>query len=299
MKLYEKFSIEELQNILQTSNTYEEALEKIGYTINSSNRKNIREISEKYDIDISHFVNKQTKNLINQRFGRLVVIKKIPSPRSTARWLCRCDCGALTEVDSNHLRSKAIQSCGCMHKEQLIDFNKTTKLLDLIGQRFGQLVVISRAENIGKQPAWVCKCDCGTITHPIMGSNLRAGVTTSCGCLVSKGEAKIRELFNQYSINYKTQITFSDCLSDKLAPLKFDFGVYNENNELLYLIEYQGIQHYYEVSWTRDNLAVRQMRDKLKQEYCKNNNIPLLIIPYTKFQTLDIDDLIIKELKKI
>ena len=35
------------------------------------------------------------------------------------------------------------------------------------------------------------------------------------------------------------------------------------------------------------------MNDLLKIEYCKNNNIPLIIIPYTHYKDLNISDLIL------
>lgn len=38
----------------------------------------------------------------------------------------------------------------------------------------------------------------------------------------------------------------------------------------------------------------RQERDAIKVEYCKTHNIPLIIIPYSKFNTLTIEDLIWK-----
>ncbi len=31
---------------------------------------------------------------------------------------------------------------------------------------------------------WICKCDCGSVTTPIVGANLRNGSTRSCGCLL-------------------------------------------------------------------------------------------------------------------
>ena len=132
-------------------------------------------------------------------------------------------------------------SCGCLVSQNITEYNQTTKLIDLTGQKFGKLTVLYRADNIQNQPAWICKCECGTITHPILGSNLRRGATKSCGCLVSRGEAKIRELLNENNIKFDTQITFKDCISELGVPLKFDFGIYNQNNELQYLIEYQGI----------------------------------------------------------
>lgn len=293
MKLYEKnFTFDQLKEILSNSNTYDEALEKLGYIKNNANRKVIREISQNYNISIDHFINGQTSNLIGQRFGRLIVEKKVPSKSNRARWLCKCDCGQYKEVDGNHLKRNEILSCGCYHKEIVANYNTNQKLVDLTNQKFGKLTVLYRGDNIGEQPTWICRCDCGTITHPIMGTNLRRGITKSCGCLVSQGELKIRELFNQYNIKFKSQVSFKDCHYKDM--LRFDFGVYDDDNKLKYLIEYQGVQHYQEVEWTRDTLKDRQLRDNIKVEYCKNNNIPLLIIPYTKYSTLSINDLILK-----
>lgn len=56
------------------------------------------------------------------------------------------------------------------------------KFIDLTGQRFGRLLVVKRAENIGKQTAWLCMCDCGNETI-VASWNLKTGNTSSCGCL--------------------------------------------------------------------------------------------------------------------
>lgn len=53
--------------------------------------------------------------------------------------------------------------------------------IDLTGQRFGRLVVVSRAENKGQMSRWNCVCDCGNTTT-VYSSNLRRGYTQSCGC---------------------------------------------------------------------------------------------------------------------
>lgn len=55
------------------------------------------------------------------------------------------------------------------------------KLIDLTGQQFGWLTVVARAENIGRQTAWLCKCDCGNMKIA-QGWNLKSGQTASCGC---------------------------------------------------------------------------------------------------------------------
>ncbi len=66
------------------------------------------------------------------------------------------------------------------------------KFVDLTGQKFGKLTVIERAENKGIQPCWLCKCKCGN-EKVIMGTNLRRGVTISCGCLRSEKMKQLNE----------------------------------------------------------------------------------------------------------
>ena len=58
---------------------------------------------------------------------------------------------------------------------------------DLTGKRFGSLTVIEATnERKSECVCWICKCDCGKITHPIRSSHLKNGNTTSCGCYNSQ-----------------------------------------------------------------------------------------------------------------
>ncbi len=56
------------------------------------------------------------------------------------------------------------------------------KKLDLVGERFGKLLVVGMAENIGKNTSWLCRCDCG-VEKPVLTYNLQAGKSLSCGCV--------------------------------------------------------------------------------------------------------------------
>ena len=74
------------------------------------------------------------------------------------------------------------------------------KLIDLTGQRFGRLTVVSRAENTASgKVRWNCLCDCGakTTNHSHL---LKSGQSKSCGCLqkesVSKSNTKHGDSFN-------------------------------------------------------------------------------------------------------
>lgn len=57
-----------------------------------------------------------------------------------------------------------------------------SKAKDLVGLRFGKLVVLSRYGAAKKRAVWVCKCDCGK-TKTVSTYNLTGGDTRSCGCL--------------------------------------------------------------------------------------------------------------------
>lgn len=66
------------------------------------------------------------------------------------------------------------------------------KAKDLIGMRFGKLVVKKRVENIRGGTAWLCFCDCGN-KKIIAGTSLtRKNGTKSCGCLIGKTGIKAR-----------------------------------------------------------------------------------------------------------
>jgi hypothetical protein len=55
-------------------------------------------------------------------------------------------------------------------------------VIDEMGNRYGRLLVIGRADNLGRDAAWLCICDCGNDVA-VTGGNLRAETVRSCGCL--------------------------------------------------------------------------------------------------------------------
>lgn len=71
------------------------------------------------------------------------------------------------------------------------------KMIDLMNQRFGKLLVIENAGKIdGRRYFWKCQCDCGN-TVTIEGSRLRSGNTKSCGCGKSDGLKKYNEQISE------------------------------------------------------------------------------------------------------
>lgn len=86
--------------------------------------------------------------------------------------------------------------------------------VNLIGERFGRLVIISLQPrpNKKKSPKYLCKCDCGGETIVEYGS-LTSGNTKSCGCLASEvarersslpfGASAFNIVFNRYKSDAK------------------------------------------------------------------------------------------------
>lgn len=66
------------------------------------------------------------------------------------------------------------------------------KFIDLAGQVFGKLTVISRAENVGTRTRWLCSCECG-LESTVDANKLRSGHTRSCGCANRLGNRRRSE----------------------------------------------------------------------------------------------------------
>ena len=94
--------------------------------------------------------------------------------------------------------------------------------------------------------------------------------------------------YHVYDYQEIVQYTFKNLL------FRFDFGILKENGFLSHLIEYDGEQHFKPVkAWGGLERYLKQLDvDKRKNEFCEINNIKLIRIPYTKFDTVCLNDLI-------
>lgn len=67
-------------------------------------------------------------------------------------------------------------------KEMKGTIEKMGQVVNLIGEKFGLLTVVSRAQNNKwKKSMWNCLCECGKTTT-VSANSLRSGETKSCGC---------------------------------------------------------------------------------------------------------------------
>ena len=232
----------------------------------------------------------------------ITVIKRVENKNNKPQWLCKCFCGNEFITRSDALKSGHTKSCGCLQRkkasENIIKYNKSTAL-NLTNQKFGKLIALYPTEKrSGTSIIWKCKCECGNECEVSAAHLVKYNGTQSCGCIQSLGEAKIKKILTDNKILFQTQFYTSSCVfPDTNYPAKFDFYVDNK-----YIIEYDGSVHYYAngYGWNNEkNLTKVKNHDKIKNEWCKNNNIPLIRIPYTIYDNLSLDDLLLETSKYI
>ena len=226
--------------------------------------------------------------LAGRKFGKLTAIQPLDDREyRQVLWDCVCECGGHTKVRAYQLTAGKVKSCGCLISP------------DLIGNTYGMLTVIEKLPYMtGKQMTWRCRCDCGGYKDVPTGS-LTSKNTQSCGCMGSRGEAAIREYLRGKSIKFEAEYTFRELYHlDSSRPLRFDFAIVRPDNCVALLVEYDGKQHFEpcELFGGAQGFSEVQLRDEIKNSYCKDNSIPLLRIPYTAFES--ISSILDEELQK-
>gem|GEM_PF-2043099 len=211
-----------------------------------------------------------------QTFNDLTILKIIRNERmKPAMAVCRCKCGNVITTNKSDVVTGHTKSCGCRIKETV--WESTVK--DFTGMKSTSGVeLLSRAyQNKRGVWMWNCKCPlCGSV-FVALPAKILANHTTSCGCKVmSSRERMIKQILEEMGVKYCEQKRFPDCKSKHTLP--FDFVVYNDDDSINCLIEYDGKQHFIPVPMYggTESLRKTQERDAIKTEYCKRNNIPLL-----------------------
>lgn len=131
-----------------------------------------------------------------------------------------------------------------------------------------------------------CRCrKCGNEWLSLPNNLLKKRGCSNCSA--SKGERQISYWLDYHDIKYYTEYHFEDCKYHRSLP--FDFYL----PDLNICIEYDGIQHYQPVQFgnmtkvdAQEAFKQCQIRDQIKNNYCKNNNITLYRIPYWDYDNI-------------
>lgn len=196
--------------------------------------------------------------------------KPIRKTKNRKAWFQCGVCGEVFPAIVGNIKSGNTSSCGCI------------KIKDYTNKQFGYLKVLCPTElrsNDGRI-LWKCQCQkCGKIKLYRM-DHLVQGDTVSCGCLKkSIAVDLIKNILDKNKIIYEEEKTFKKCINPlNNYHLYFDFYLPDYNC----CIEYDGELHYQSSTFFggEEKLKELQYRDDIKNQYCKNNNIKLIRIPY-------------------
>ena len=223
-------------------------------------------------------IEKNRINNIGEKHGMLKIIDIIWDD-GKAKAICECDCG------NNYIGNKAdiicghTQSCGCLQSKRASESN--TK--DWVGVISDYGVEFICKDHMNEKGQWMWKCKCGVCGNYFIAlpAKINNGHITSCGCRIqSFGEGYISSLLKELNVNFEQQYIFKDCKYKYV--LKFDFAILY-NKDVIGVIEYDGKQHFEPIDFFGgvDGFRKTQIRDEIKNNYCKEHNVQILRIPYT------------------
>lgn len=140
------------------------------------------------------------------------------------------------------------------------------------------------SQYLGDKQMAKLKCSCGneyqtSFSHLIHSKKFRCNECTIKQSNIAKA---VEEFLKSINIAYIKEYTYKDCRGVGGKMLQFDFYLTDYNA----CIEVDGIQHFEVVTFGAslekaiENFKRTQENDKIKNEYCKDKNIPLLRIPY-------------------
>lgn len=249
---------------------------------------------------------------INKR-QTLEVVARAQNTTTTrgAKVICKCICGKYTVLSLNSFRSGSTYSCGCLgkevHRKTCKELGKKSYHKDYTNVKnifYDFIEPLNKFDKNGCQ-YWATKCKkCGKIyeTVPVylINDNRPKGLNP-CECYrrISKGVLKIEQILKENQISYKKEVRFDSCVTPKNNLMKFDFYI-NDS----YLLEYDGEQHFLPEKFNinidgEEKLRLQKEYDDIKNQWCKNNNIPLIRIPYTYFKDICLNDLLLETSKFI
>ena len=121
-----------------------------------------------------------------KEFGFLTIVEIDRKERHTVFVKCSCRCGNTLILPYSHLVNKVKNSCGCTPFEEVKEICYREKMdkhkkVNIIGEKYGKLIVKKEVESKNGKRYYEALCDCGN-TVIVEQGNLRNGLTTSCGC---------------------------------------------------------------------------------------------------------------------
>ena len=201
--------------------------------------------------------------------------------------LIKCNCGETFYTSYKEFKyGKKMQcnDCGFVisGKKQSFSYEEVKNYIELKSDSGCKLL---SEDYINNRTKLKIQCKCGEVFCVEFDKFKSRGKQQCNNCSSSKGEKKIIEVLNNLNISYAAEYIYDELFGVGGGNLRFDFAIFQEN-DVVCLIEYDGELHYIDRPLDMP-LEYRKQNDNLKNEYCKNNNIKLVRIPYWNFDNIE------------
>lgn len=220
-----------------------------------------------------------------ENFGYKLLSKEYKNNKTELEIQCN-DCGNIFHMRFNNFKDGK-HRCECKSKPLVLTYEYVKNYIESCGYK---LLSKEYKNNATYLLVW-----CGNPNHKpykVKFNNFKDCNSRCPECnTTSKGEEKIKEILIKYNIKFNQQYLFNDCRNTR--PLPFDFYLPQYN----ITIEYDGRQHYKLDCFNMNLLDLMNLKynDNKKIQYCNDNNIKLIRIPYWDFN--NIEKILKKELK--
>ncbi len=223
-------------------------------------------------------------------------ISEIANTRSNITMICDI-CGYKWTASIMNL-TKNNNTTGCPNCAKIRVANSCRKTLEQL-QKETSLINTSVepiSDYINTHSPVLCRCKIHTnTTFYQIPTTILNGANSCPKCTIFKHEKIMLDVLEKYHLKYTAQKTFEDCRD--INKLPFDAFLDNYN----VAIEYDGEGHYYPIPRYKGDDGIygferTKLHDKIKNEYCKNNDITLIRIPY--WEQDNIEKFLLSELLK-
>jgi len=191
------------------------------------------------------------------------------------KYLWECEKGHQWRSNVNHILNDETWCPKCIKPGCIRDLEW---LYNLAKENNGKCL---STEYKGRNRKYLWECEKG---HQWSATLQNISRTAWCpNCRDSIGERLISKILILMEIDFIKEYPLQNCIYKRTLRGDFFLPKYNT------LIEFDGIQHFKQSKgrWKKVSLSDNQIRDKIKNKFCKENNINLIRIPYTELKNIE------------
>lgn len=200
----------------------------------------------------------------------------------------KCKCGSVFKTTLANFIHQNNQSCGVCRGKFHWDISSVKEYVE---RNTNCTLITEQYINIDTPMEFTCEC--GELFTTTFSAFRHSNKTAcdKCSFIMSKSESAIVKHLKSKNIHFIKEYRFEDCRNE--LPLPFDFAILDKNGCVICLIEADGQQHFRPINFggISDDVAKKRYEqtcnnDNIKNEYCKENNIHLIRVPYWEFDDI-------------